>query len=200
MDYYLAVQNCMYRTKQHFTTAAVLHSHQAWSHVTLYTFTSCMVACILCLAVFLCSMMAVVLAVVMSPSVCHKPLLYRNDWTAWASAHRGKWGQLTPMKNGWKIKKRKHAKKEVFWIFWEHSGQAGVDHLCWLHIYSDILQNAPFCGQIFKIFFASGGKTAGRFSCFFLSRKFPSTVCLRKFGYFQKLWYFPLELLLKLPT
>ena len=29
----------------------------------------------------------------------------------WASAHRGKWGQLTPWKNGWKIKKRKHAKK-----------------------------------------------------------------------------------------
>jgi len=25
-------------------------------------------------------------------------------------------------------------------------------------IYSDILQNAPFHGQIFKIFFASGGK------------------------------------------
>ena len=105
----------------------------------------------------------------MSPSVCHKPLLYRNDWTAWASAHRGKWGQLTPLENGWKIKKRKHAKKEVFWIFWEQSGQAGVDHLCWPHIYSDILQNAPFHGQIFKIFFASGGKTAGRFSCFFVT-------------------------------
>jgi len=27
-------------------------------------------------------------------------------------------------------------------------------------IYSDILQNAPFHGQIFKIFFASGGKGA----------------------------------------
>ena len=31
-------------------------------------------------------------------------------WT-WASAHRGRWGQLTPLENGWKIKKRKHAKK-----------------------------------------------------------------------------------------
>jgi len=30
----------------------------------------------------------------------------------WASAHRGKWGQLTPWKNGQKIKKRKHAKKQ----------------------------------------------------------------------------------------
>jgi len=26
----------------------------------------------------------------------------------WASAHRGKWGQLTPWKNAWKIKNRKH--------------------------------------------------------------------------------------------
>jgi len=32
----------------------------------------------------------------------------------WASAHRGRWGQLTPWKNGWKIKKRKHAKKSSF--------------------------------------------------------------------------------------
>jgi len=28
--------------------------------------------------------------------------------SAWASAHRGKWGQLTPWKNAWKIKNRKH--------------------------------------------------------------------------------------------
>jgi len=33
---------------------------------------------------------------------------------AWASAHRGKWGHQTPWKNGWKIKKRKHAKKNSF--------------------------------------------------------------------------------------
>jgi len=33
----------------------------------------------------------------------------------WASAHGGKWDQLTsPWKNGWKIKKRKHAKKSSF--------------------------------------------------------------------------------------
>ena len=60
------------------------------------------------------------------------PTLYLNFWVnkvkwdevcaakywwiynAWASAHRGKWGQLTPWKNGWKIKKRKHAKKSSF--------------------------------------------------------------------------------------
>jgi len=35
--------------------------------------------------------------------------------SAFASAHRGKWGQLTPLENGWKIKKRKHAKKS-----WAH--------------------------------------------------------------------------------
>jgi len=29
-----------------------------------------------------------------------------------------------------------------------------------MHIYLDILQNAPFRSQIFKIFFASGGKGA----------------------------------------
>jgi len=33
---------------------------------------------------------------------------------AWASAHRGKWGQLTHLENGWKITKRKHAKRSSF--------------------------------------------------------------------------------------
>jgi len=32
----------------------------------------------------------------------------------WASAHRGKWGQLTPWKKWMKIKNRKHAKKSSF--------------------------------------------------------------------------------------
>jgi len=32
----------------------------------------------------------------------------------WASAYRGKWGQLTPCRNGRKIKKRKHAKESSF--------------------------------------------------------------------------------------
>ena len=40
---------------------------------------------------------------------------YTARWQRpWASAHRGKWGQLTPLENGWKIKKRKHAKKSSF--------------------------------------------------------------------------------------
>jgi len=33
-----------------------------------------------------------------------------------------------------------------------------ADHI--IFIYSDIIQNAPFCSQIFEIFFASGGKGA----------------------------------------
>jgi len=36
---------------------------------------------------------------------------------SWASAHRGKWGQLTPpwkMDKGWKIKRQKHARNSSF--------------------------------------------------------------------------------------
>jgi len=36
---------------------------------------------------------------------------------AWASAHRGKWGQLTPLKMDEKLKKRKHAKRAVFYFY-----------------------------------------------------------------------------------
>ena len=56
----------------------------------------------------------------------------------WPSAHMGKWGQLTLWKNGWKIKKRKHAKEQFseWWVRWTA--------LCWPRIYLDILQNAPF--------------------------------------------------------
>jgi len=46
--------------------------------------------------------------------------------------------QLTPWKNGWKIKKRKHAKRAVFYvyvIFWEQSGQAGVENGAMLTTY-----------------------------------------------------------------
>ena len=65
------------------------------------------------------------------------------------STHRGKWGHLTPWKYGYKIKKRKHAKKES-----NQGRQLQRTGLCWPHIYSDILQNAPFRSQIL---FASGG-------------------------------------------
>ena len=51
-------------------------------------------------------------------------------------------------------------KGTVFWIFREQWGQAGVENGAMLTTYSDILYNAPFRGQIFKIFFASGGKGA----------------------------------------
>ena len=47
----------------------------------------------------------------------------------------------------------------VYVIFCEQSGQAGVENGA-LHIYSDVLQNAPFRNQIFTIFFASGGQGA----------------------------------------
>ena len=50
-------------------------------------------------------------------------------------------------------------KRAVFWIFWEQSGQAERRYAD-PHIYSDILQNAPFRSQIFTIFFATGGKGA----------------------------------------
>ena len=53
----------------------------------------------------------------------------------WAPAHRGKWGQLTPWKMDKKLKSE-NIQKSIF----------------------SVLQNAPFCSQIFKIFFASGGK------------------------------------------
>jgi len=83
----------------------------------------------------------------------------------WASAHRGKWGQLTPLENGWKIKKRKHAKQSSFLYlcYILRAIRAGrcrerryADHI----FHSDILQNAPFRSEIFLIFFASGGKRA----------------------------------------
>ena len=63
-----------------------------------------------------------------------------------------------------KFKSENMQKRTVFYvyvIFWEQPGQAGVENGHMLtSFYSDILQNAPFRSQIFKIFFASGGKGA----------------------------------------
>ena len=72
-------------------------------------------------------------------------------------------GSDDPLENGWKTKKRKHAKKSSFlclcYIF--ESNQAGRrTALCWPHIYLDILQNALFRSQIFTSFFASGRQAA----------------------------------------
>jgi len=50
------------------------------------------------------------------------------SWLTWASAHRGKWGQLTPWKMYKKLKSVNMQKRAVFWIFWDRSGQAG-DHI-----------------------------------------------------------------------
>jgi len=86
-----------------------------------------------------------------------------SDWLS--RAHRGKWGQ-PPGKVDEKLKIENMQKKSSFLclryiLIAEQSGQAGVTALCWPHIYSDILQNAPFRSQIFTIFFASGGKGGG---------------------------------------
>ena len=70
----------------------------------------------------------------------------------WASAHRGKWRQLTPWKMDEKLTSENMQKRAVFYIFvtvWEKSGQTDVENGA---IYSDILQNAPFCSQMFKNF------------------------------------------------
>ena len=50
----------------------------------------------------------------------------------------------------------------MFVMFREQSGQAGVENGAMLttYLFRYILQNAPFRSQIFKIFFASGGKGA----------------------------------------
>jgi len=81
-----------------------------------------------------------------------------------ASAHRGKWGQLTPWQNGWKSKKRKHAKKSSFLClcYILRAIRAGrcrerryADHI-FIQIY--FRMHRPFRSQIFKILFASGGK------------------------------------------
>ena len=73
--------------------------------------------------------------VVTSPTHTHTHT-HRPTTLPWGSAHRGKWGQLTPpWKNGWNIKKRKHAKRAFYVIFWEHSGQAGVENGAMLTTY-----------------------------------------------------------------
>ena len=67
----------------------------------------------------------------------------------------GQMGQLThPLENGWKIKKRKHAKKSSFlclcYTFRAIRAGRCRERRYADHIYSDILQNAPFRSQILK--------------------------------------------------
>jgi len=75
--------------------------------------------------------------------------------SAWASAHRGKWGQLTPLGKMDEKLKNENVQKEQFSTFmlYFESNQGR-------QVYSSILQNAPFRSQIFIIFFASGGRGA----------------------------------------
>ena len=51
----------------------------------------------------------------------------------WASAHRGKWGQLTSLDEI--LKSENMQKRAVFWIFWEQSGQEGVENGAMLTTY-----------------------------------------------------------------
>jgi len=91
------------------------------------------------------------------------PLAATLYWLrSWASADRGKWGQLTPWKMDEKLKVKTCKNSSFLNVL--RAIRAGrcrerryADHI---FNYSDILQNAPFRSQIFKIFFASGGKGA----------------------------------------
>ena len=97
------------------------------------------------------------------------PLFTLQPTASWASAHRGKLGQLTHprWKNGLKIKKRKHAKNSSFLCssYILRAIRAGrfrerryADHI-FIQIYFRN-QNALFRSKIFKFFFASVGKGA----------------------------------------
>jgi len=58
--------------------------------------------------------------------------------TPWASAHRGKWGQLTPWKMDEKLKSENMRKRAVFGVYVilsEQSGQAGVENGAMLTTY-----------------------------------------------------------------
>jgi len=81
----------------------------------------------------------------------------------WASAHRGKWGQLTPWKNGSKIKKAKTCKKEQFSMlrYMLRAIKAGrcrerryADHIFILMYF----RMHHFVVKFSQNFFASGGK------------------------------------------
>ena len=57
---------------------------------------------------------------------------------AWASAHRGKWGQLTPGKMDEKLKSENMQKRAVFYVYvilWEQSEQADVENGAMLTAY-----------------------------------------------------------------
>jgi len=71
--------------------------------------------------------------------------IWRNQFAtgqmaAWASAHRGKWGQLTPWKMGEKLKCENMQKSSfyVYVIFLEQSGQADVENGAMLTIFIQI--------------------------------------------------------------
>jgi len=62
-------------------------------------------------------------------------------------------GSVDPQKNGWKIKKRTHVKRAVFYVyvvFWEQSGQAGVENGAMLTTY--LFRYTSECSKNFQNF------------------------------------------------
>ena len=93
---------------------------------------------------------------------CCGPMLGHRNGMGTGHPHVGANGvSWPPGEMDEKLKSDNMQKRAVFWIYWEQSGQAGVENGAMLTtIYSDLLQNAPFRSQIFKTFFALGGKGA----------------------------------------
>ena len=81
---------------------------------------------------------------------------------SWVSAYRGKWSQLTPWKNGWKLQSESMPKKSSFpclcYILKAIRASRCRERRCADHIFIPIY----FIMHHFvvKIFFASGGKGA----------------------------------------
>jgi len=78
---------------------------------------------------------------------------------AWASAHKGKWGQLTPLENGWKIKKRKHTKESSFLclcyilraiMVGRCRERLYADHICWPQLSWNQVQQC--CAVVYLLF------------------------------------------------
>ena len=81
-----------------------------------------------------------------------------------ASAHRGKWGQLTPWNMDEKLNSENMQKSSFLCLCYIlraiRAGRCRERRYADQMFNSDSLQNAPYRSQIFKNFFASGGNGA----------------------------------------